>query len=101
MKILVTGGSGYIGSHALVSLSGAGYEPVVVDNYSNSSPKSLDRIKTIIGKEIINYKCDINDQEKLSKIFDEHKFDAVMHFAGLKAVGESVQFPLKYYNNNV
>ncbi|MDA7520792.1 UDP-glucose 4-epimerase GalE [bacterium] len=101
MKILVTGGAGYIGSHALVSLSRAGYEPVVVDNYSNSSPKSLDRIKTIIGKEIINYECDINDKEKLSKIFGEHKFDAVMHFAGLKAVGESVQFPLKYYNNNV
>jgi UDP-glucose 4-epimerase len=101
MKILVTGGAGYIGSHALVSLSGAGYEPVVVDNFSNSSPISLDRIKTIIGKEVINYNCDINNKVQLSKIFDEHKFDAVMHFAGLKAVGESVQFPLKYYNNNV
>jgi UDP-glucose 4-epimerase len=101
MKILVTGGAGYIGSHALVSLSGAGYDSVVVDNYSNSSPKSLARIKSIIGKEIINYNCDINNKVKLSKIFDEHKFDAVMHFGGLKAVGESVRFPLKYYNNNV
>jgi UDP-glucose 4-epimerase len=101
MKILVTGGAGYIGSHALVSLSKAGYDTVAVDNYSNSSPKSLDKIKKILGKEIINYKCDVNDKEKLSKIFNEHKFDAVMHFAGLKAVGESVQFPLRYYNNNV
>jgi len=101
MKILVTGGAGYIGSHALVSLNKAGYDTVVIDNYSNSSPKSLDRVKKIIGKETINYKCDINDKEKLSKIFDEHKFDAVMHFGGLKAVGESVQLPLKYYKNNV
>ncbi len=101
MKILLTGGAGYIGSHALISLSKAGHESIVVDNYSNSSPKSLEKIKRIIGKEIVNYKCDINDKEKLSKIFDEHKFAAVMHFGGLKSVDESVNFPLKYYYNNV
>ena len=101
MKILVTGGAGYIGSHTCVELLQAGHEIVVVDNLSNSSEKSLDAVKKITGKDFPFYKCDILDRENLSKAFDEHKVDAVIHFAGLKAVGESVQKPLEYYHNNM
>lgn len=101
MKILVTGGAGYIGSHTCVELLNAGHEIVVVDNLSNSSPKSIEAIKEITGKEFPFYVCDILDREKLSKVFDEHKIDSVIHFAGLKAVGESVQKPLEYYHNNM
>ena len=101
MKILVTGGAGYIGSHTCVELLNAGHEIVVVDNLSNSSPKSIDAIKEITGKDFPFYVCDVLDKELLTKVFDEHSFDAVIHFAGLKAVGESVQKPLEYYHNNM
>ena len=101
MKILVTGGAGYIGSHTCVELLLAGHEIVVVDNLSNSSEKSLDAVKKITGKDFPFYKCDILDRENLSKVFGENKVDAVIHFAGLKAVGESVQKPLEYYHNNM
>ena len=101
MKILVTGGSGYIGSHTCVELLNAGHNIVVLDNLSNSSPKSIDAIKKITGKDFPFYVCDILDKDGLNKIFDEHKFDAVIHFAGLKAVGESVEKPLEYYHNNM
>ena len=95
MKILVTGGAGYIGSHTCVELLNAGHKIVVVDNLSNSSPKSIDAIKDITGKDFPFYVCDILDKDTLTKVFDEHNFDAVIHFAGLKAVGESVQKPLE------
>ena len=101
MNILVTGGAGYIGSHTCVELLEAGHDIVVVDNLSNSSEKSLDAVKKITGKDFPFYKCDILDRENLSKIFDENKVDAVIHFAGLKAVGESVEKPLEYYHNNM
>ncbi len=101
MKILVTGGAGYIGSHTCVELLEAGHEIVVVDNLSNSSEKSLEAVKKITGKDFPFYKCDILDRENLSKVFDENKVDAVIHFAGLKAVGESVEKPLEYYHNNM
>ena len=101
MNILVTGGAGYIGSHTCVELLNAGHDIVVVDNLSNSSPKAIDAVKEITGKDFPFYVCDILDREKLSAIFDENKIDAVIHFAGLKAVGESVQKPLEYYHNNM
>ncbi len=101
MKILVTGGAGYIGSHTCVELLNAGHEIVVVDNLSNSSPKSIEAVKEITGKDFPFYVCDILDREMLTKVFDENKIDSVIHFAGLKAVGESVQKPLEYYHNNM
>ena len=102
MNILVTGGAGYIGSHTLIELYKAGHTAVVVDNLSNSNPESLRRVERIIGgKEIPFYKTDIRDREGLEKVFDQHKFDACIHFAGLKAVGESVEKPWEYYENNI
>lgn len=101
MAILVTGGAGYIGSHALVELLEADKEVVVVDNLCNSSEKSLERVKKITGKSLKFYNCDICDEERLEKVFLENKIDSCIHFAGLKAVGESVQKPYEYYNNNV
>ncbi len=101
MKILVTGGAGYIGSHTLIELIGAGHEPVVVDSYVNSYPEALRRVEKITGKKIRSYKADIRDRNALEKIFDENGFDYVIHFAGLKAVGESCAKPLEYYDNNV
>lgn len=101
MKILVTGGAGFIGSHTCVELLNAGYDVVVVDNLCNSSEKSLERVEKITGKKVIFYKADILDREALERIFDTEKIDAVIHFAGLKAVGESVQKPLEYYQNNI
>ncbi|MGX2956876.1 UDP-glucose 4-epimerase GalE [Ursidibacter arcticus] len=101
MAILVTGGAGYIGSHTVVELLNQGKEIVVLDNLSNSSPISLERVKQITGKSVSFYQGDILDREILRKIFAEHQIDAVIHFAGLKAVGESVQKPLHYYQNNV
>ena len=95
MKILVTGGAGYIGSHTCVELLNAGHEVVVVDNLCNSCEQSLEEVKKITGKDFKFYKCDILDYESLTKIFDENEFDAVIHFAGLKAVGESVSMPLE------
>lgn len=101
MTILVTGGSGYIGSHACVELLNKGFEVVVIDNLSNSSKESLKRVEMITGKKIKFYIADLKDKEPLEKIFNENKIDAVMHFAGLKAVGESSSIPLKYYSNNI
>lgn len=101
MRILVTGGAGYIGSHTVVELQNAGYDVVVVDNLSNSSEKSLERVEKITGKEVPFYNCDICDREKLSLILDKIKVDACIHFAGLKAVGESVAKPWEYYENNI
>jgi UDP-glucose 4-epimerase len=101
IMILVTGGAGYIGSHTCVLLIEAGYEVVIFDNFSNSSKDSIKRVEKIIGKEIVVIEGDIRNQEELQKIFDGYKIDAVIHFAGLKAVGESVEQPLKYYDNNV
>ena len=101
MKILVTGGAGYIGSHTCVELLEAGYDVVVVDNLYNASEKSIERVKEITGKDLTFYQADILDEEALDKIFDKEKVDAVIHFAGLKAVGESVAKPLEYYKNNI
>ncbi len=101
MKILVTGGAGYIGSHTVVELLQNGYEVVVVDNLSNSSEVSLQRVKQITGKAPLFVKGDILDAALLDQIFTQHSIDAVIHFAGLKAVGESVQVPLRYYENNI
>ena len=101
MNILVTGGTGFIGSHTVVELIEAGHDPIIVDNLSNSSPKVLDDIQAITGKKPLFYEADIRDKAALEKIFAENKIDAVIHFAGLKAVGESVQIPLEYYHNNI
>ncbi|SHI53861.1 UDP-glucose 4-epimerase [Butyrivibrio fibrisolvens DSM 3071] len=101
MTILVTGGTGYIGSHTVVELQNAGYDVVVMDNLSNSSMKVLDRVEAITGKKVPFYKADIRNREDLEKIFSQEKIDAVIHFAGLKAVGESVQKPWEYYENNI
>ncbi len=101
MKVLVTGGAGYIGSHTCVELLNAGYELVIVDNFANSKPEALDAIRTITGKDFAFYELDLRDREALEKPFAEHTIDAVIHFAGLKAVGESVEKPLEYYDNNL
>ena len=101
MKILLTGGAGYIGSHTIIELDKAGYSVVVVDNLYNSNPKAMERVGEIIGKQIPFYKADIRDAEALTKVFEAEKPDAVIHFAGLKAVGESVSKPLEYYHNNM
>ena len=101
MKILVTGGAGYIGSHTCVELLQRGYEIVVVDNLDNSCEKSLEVVKQITKKDFKFYKADLLDYEKIDKIFDENEIDSVIHFAGLKAVGESVQIPIRYYHNNI
>ena len=101
MNVLITGGAGYIGSHTCVELLNSGYDIVVMDNYSNSSPDVIGKIETISGKKFPAYACDMLDCDGFEKIFKENKIDAVIHFAGLKAVGESVQKPLEYYNNNL
>lgn len=101
MKILVTGGAGYIGSHTCLELLNDGYEVVVIDNLSNSSPKSLERVEELSGKKVPFYEGDILDRDILEKIFSEHDFDCCINFAGLKAVGESVAKPWEYYHNNI
>ena len=101
MKILLTGGAGYIGSHTAVELLNNGYEVVVIDNLSNSSEEALHRVEQITGKKIAFYKDDLRDSAALNTIFTSHTIDAVIHFAGLKAVGESVEKPLEYYENNL
>jgi UDP-glucose 4-epimerase len=101
MKILVTGGAGYIGSHTLIELSSTGYDFVVYDNLSNSSVESLKRVEKIINKKIDFIQGDIRDKDKLQDVFSKYDIDTVIHFAGLKAVGESVAKPLEYYDNNV
>ncbi|MCH5323807.1 MAG: UDP-glucose 4-epimerase GalE [Eubacterium sp.] len=100
-KILVTGGAGFIGSHTCVELLNAGYEVVIMDNFSNSKPEALNRIRKITGKDIKFYEADILDLEATEKIFEENDIEAVIHFAGLKAVGESVAKPVEYYHNNI
>lgn len=99
--ILVTGGAGFIGSHTCVELLDAGYEIAVIDNFSNSKPESLNRIRKITGKDFKFYEADLLDREAVEKIFDENDIEAVIHFAGLKAVGESVSIPIRYYHNNI
>ncbi len=101
MDILVTGGAGYIGSHTCVELLNAGYGVVVIDNLVNSSEKSLERVRDITGKNLTFYENDVRDRAALDRIFEKHDINAVIHFAGLKAVGESVVMPLEYYNNNL
>ena len=101
MAILVTGGAGYIGSHTSVELLESGYEIVIIDNFLNSKPESLKRIKQITGKDFKFYEVDLLDKEALDKVFCENEIEAVIHFAGLKAVGESVAKPLWYYHNNI
>ena len=101
MNVLVTGGAGYIGSHTCVELIETGHTPIVVDNLYNSSPKSLERVKEITGVDIKFYEGDVRDESLLNRIFDENEIGAVIHFAGLKAVGESVSKPLAYYDNNL
>ena len=101
MKILVTGGAGYIGSHTCVELLENGYEVVIVDNLCNSKIGAIDNIRKITDKDVTFYEGDVCDKELLTKIFKENEIDAVIHFAGLKAVGESVKIPLKYYRNNI
>ena len=101
MKILVTGGAGYIGSHTCVELLQAGHEAVIVDNLYNASRKAVDRIGEITGKTPVFYEADIADRAAMEQIFTAHSFDAVIHFAGYKAVGESVHKPIEYYQNNL
>ena len=101
MKILVTGGAGYIGSHTCVELLNEGFEVVGIDNFSNSKSSSLDAIKKITGKDFKFYEIDYLDKDALNKVFEENKIDAVINFAGFKAVGESVQKPIEYYTNNI
>lgn len=101
MNILLTGGAGYIGSHTIIELDKAGHSVVVVDNLVNSKSGCLRRVEDILGKIIPFYEVDVRDKEALFKVFDENKIDAVIHFAGLKAVGESVSKPLEYYHNNM
>jgi UDP-glucose 4-epimerase len=101
MEILVTGGAGYIGSHTCVLLLEAGYDVCVVDNLSNSSEIALRRVQEITGRKLLFYKVDLCDKQALENVFKAHDFSAVIHFAGLKAVGESVDMPLEYYRNNV
>ena len=101
MAILTTGGAGYIGSHTCIELMKAGYDVVVIDNLDNSSEKSLERVEKIAGKKVKFYKEDVRDREALRRIFRENDIQAVIHFAGLKAVGESVRKPIEYYDNNL
>ena len=101
MKILVTGGAGFIGSHTVVELLEAGYEVVVIDNFSNSKPEVLEKIKIITNKNFAFYEGDVCDKQILQQIFTDHQIDATIHFAGLKAVGESVIKPVEYYSNNL
>ena len=100
-KVLVTGGAGYIGSHTAVELLNAGKEIVIIDNFSNSKPEVLDKIKKITGKDFKFYEIDYGNEKDLKKVFEENEIDSVLNFAGYKAVGESVQKPLEYYENNI
>ena len=101
MKILLTGGAGFIATHTCVELMAAGHDVVVVDNYVNSQPEALRRVEEIAGRPVKAYEADVCDRAAMDKIFSENRFDAVIHFAGLKAVGESVHKPLEYYRNNL
>ena len=100
-NILLAGGAGYIGSHTAVELLNSGYSVIVADNYSNSCPEAIKRVEKITGRSVKTYELDITSSDKLDKVFQDNKIDAVIHFAGLKAVGESVIEPVKYYRNNI
>lgn len=100
-NILLAGGAGYIGSHTAVELLNSGYSVIIADNYSNSCPEAIKRVEKITGKSVKTYELDITNSDKLDKVFQNNKIDAVIHFAGLKAVGESVTEPVKYYRNNI
>ena len=101
MNVLVTGGAGYIGSHTCVELLNQGMEVVVIDNLVNSSPKAIERVEQITGKHVDFYQEDVRDRAALDRIFETHDIGCAIHFAGLKAVGESVAMPLEYYDNNL
>lgn len=101
MHILLTGGAGYIGSHTIIELDKAGHTVFVVDNLSNSNPEALRRVAKIIGKEVPFVEADVRDRKAMDALFEANRFDAVIHFAGLKSVGESVAMPLEYYENNM
>ncbi|MED4599502.1 UDP-glucose 4-epimerase GalE [Paenibacillus validus] len=101
MAVLVTGGAGYIGTHTCVELLNSGYDIIVVDNFDNSKPESLKRVREITGKDFKQVQADLLDRDRLEAIFQDNRIEAVIHFAGLKAVGESVRLPLKYYHNNI
>lgn len=101
MKVLLAGGAGYIGSHTAVELLNAGHDVVIADDYSNSCPEVVERIQEIAGKSVVSYEADVKNRDAVRKIFSENAIDCVIHFAGLKAVGESVQKPLLYYRNNI
>ena len=101
MNILLAGGAGYIGSHTAVELLTAGHDVVIVDNYCNSCAEAVNRVEEVSGKKVVSYEADVKDKAAMAKIFAENKIDCVIHFAGLKAVGESVQKPIEYYRNNI
>ena len=101
MNVLVTGGAGFIGSHTCVELLDKGYGVIVIDNLVNSSAKSLERVQQIAGKDVVFYENDVRDRAALDRIFEKYDIGCVIHFAGLKAVGESVAMPLEYYDNNL
>ena len=101
MNVLVTGGAGYIGSHTCVELLNRGYGVVVIDNLVNSNPKAIERVEEITGKKVAFYENDVRDRAALDRIFEKHDIGCAIHFAGLKAVGESVAMPLEYYDNNL
>jgi len=101
MKILVTGGAGFIGSHTVVELHQAGFQPIIVDNFSNSEEKVLTRLENIIRQSVVCHQADCNDEVALRQVFEKEQIDGVIHFAASKAVGESVEKPLMYYQNNI
>ncbi|MEI6409863.1 MAG: UDP-glucose 4-epimerase GalE [Bacteroidota bacterium] len=101
MNILVTGGAGFIGSHTVIALSNAGFNPIIIDNFSNSEPRVLEGIRTILGKNITCYHEDCNNESLMAQILEQEHIEGVIHFAAYKAVGESMAFPLKYYRNNI